>query len=78
MTLQFNARDCNGILLRGFDISLYFHNWQVHTFGSASIYYFSSFVQRKGYLCKFHISRVNIKVSAFFWIVKTSYFHYFP
>ena len=32
MTLQFKTRHCNSILLRGFDVSLQFHNCQVCTY----------------------------------------------
>ena len=67
MTLQFKTRQCNGILLRGFDVSLEFHNWQVcNNFCVCKCLLFQFFCLKGCLLCmlQFRISHLKIKRSA--------------
>ena len=67
MTLQFKT-SCDGILLRRFDVSLWYHSWQVcNYFCVCKCLLFSFFCLEGCLLCmlQFHISHLNIKGSAY-------------
>ena len=68
MTLQFKTRHGNDVLLRRFDVSLQFHNWQVCPyFCVCKCLLFLFFCLKGCLLCmlQFRISHLNIQGSAY-------------